>query len=107
MQSADALLSIYQTRGSKGLPLERVYRQLFNPELYLQAYGKIYRNCGAMTRGSTTETVDGMSLQKIHGIIGLLNRSDTSGHRFAGRKSRRRTGRCDRWASRLGAISSC
>jgi group II intron reverse transcriptase/maturase len=72
MQTTDALLDIYQKRGAKKLPLERVYRQLFNPELYLRAYGKIYRNAGATTRGSTEDTVDGMSLQKIDTIIGLL-----------------------------------
>ena len=72
MQSADALLSIYQTRGSKGLPLERVYRQLFNPELYLLAYGKIYRNQGAMTPGATQETVDGMNRSKGLAIIAAI-----------------------------------
>jgi group II intron reverse transcriptase/maturase len=72
MQKAKALLDIYQKRGSKGLPLERVYRHLFDPELFLHAYGKIYRNFGAMTPGATKETVDGMSLQRIHNIIGLL-----------------------------------
>jgi len=72
MQKTNALLNIYQKRGSKRLPLERVYRQLFNKELYLQGYGKIYRNFGAMTPGSTPETVDGMSLQKIDTIINLL-----------------------------------
>jgi group II intron reverse transcriptase/maturase len=45
---------------------------LFDPELFLRAYGKIYRNAGAMTKGTTEETVDGMSLQKIHKIIALL-----------------------------------
>jgi group II intron reverse transcriptase/maturase len=72
MQQADLLLDIYQMRGAKGLPLERVYRHLFDPELYLKAYGKLYRNLGSMTRGTTEETVDGMSLQKINTIIGLL-----------------------------------
>ena len=72
MRNADIILNIHQTRGAKGLPLERVYKQLFNPELYLRAYGKIYRNDGAMTKGTTAETVDGMSLQKIHGIIDRL-----------------------------------
>jgi group II intron reverse transcriptase/maturase len=65
-------MDIHRQRGTKGLPLECVYRQLFNPELFLQAYGRIYRNDGAMTPGSTTETVDGMSVQKIDTIIGLL-----------------------------------
>jgi group II intron reverse transcriptase/maturase len=72
MQRAEALLDIYQKRGAKRLPLERVYRHLFNPELFLRAYGKVYRNFGAMTKGATEETVDGMSVQKIHGIIDLL-----------------------------------
>jgi group II intron reverse transcriptase/maturase len=72
MQNADTLLSIYQNRGSERLPLERVYRHLFDPTLFLRAYGKIYRNFGAMTKGVTDETVDGMSLQRIHNLIGLL-----------------------------------
>jgi len=72
MQNAEALLDIYQKRGAAGLPLERVYRHLFGPELFLRAYGKIYRNLGAMTKGTTEETVDGMDLSKIHKIIALL-----------------------------------
>ena len=72
MRKANTILDIHHKRGSAGLPLERVYRHLFNPELYLRAYGKIYRNFGAMTRGSTAETVDGMTLQKIHDMIALL-----------------------------------
>lgn len=72
MQTADSVQDIYRERGQRGLGLERVYRQLFNPELYLQAYGKLYRNQGAMTKGSTDETVDGMSFKKIQRIIELL-----------------------------------
>ena len=72
MQSAEALLEIIRERGEKGLPLERLYRHLFNPALYLRAYGKIYRNDGAMTPGVTAETVDGMSLRKIEAIIEAL-----------------------------------
>src|SRR3954465_4125786 len=72
MRSADTILAIHAERGSKDQPLERVYKHLFDPEFYLRAYGKIYRNAGAMTKGSTDETVDGMSLQKIQGIIDLL-----------------------------------
>ncbi|MCM2392517.1 reverse transcriptase domain-containing protein [Streptomyces albipurpureus] len=72
MQRAEALMEIIHERGKRGLPLERLYRHLFNPELYLRAYGKIYRNDGSMTPGSTTETVDGMSLKKIQVIIDAL-----------------------------------
>jgi group II intron reverse transcriptase/maturase len=72
MRNAETILGIIRDRGRRGLPLEDVYRQLFNPGLYLKAYGKIYRNAGAMTRGVTAETVDGMSLEKIRRIIELL-----------------------------------
>jgi retron-type reverse transcriptase len=69
MRSAATVLEIIRQRGRDGLPLERVYRCLFNPDLFLLAYGKLYRNAGAMTAGSTRETVDGMCLDKIETII--------------------------------------
>ncbi len=72
MRSAETCLAIIRTRGERRLPIDDLYRQLFNPEFYLQAYGKIYRNDGAMTPGTTPETVDGMSLAKIQGIIDAL-----------------------------------
>ncbi len=72
MQNAEAILEIIRDRGRRGLPLERLYRCLFNPELYLRAYGRIYRNDGAMTPGTTAETVDGMSMGKIQEIIDAL-----------------------------------
>ncbi len=69
MQRAETILGIIHERGKRGLPLTNLYRQLCNPELYLHAYGKIYRNKGAMTPGTTTETVDGMAMAKIEAII--------------------------------------
>jgi hypothetical protein len=65
MQETDSYLGILHERGKRGLPLERVYRQLFNRELYLKAYGRIYRNTGAMTPGITNEVADGMSLELV------------------------------------------
>ncbi|WP_433711050.1 hypothetical protein ACQP2U_33020 [Nocardia sp. CA-084685] len=41
MQSAATVLGVLRDRGSKGLPLDELYRQLFNPQLYLVAYGRI------------------------------------------------------------------
>ena len=72
MRNAATILGIIRDRGKRGLPLEDIYRQLFNPQLYLLAYGRIYRNAGAMTPGTTAETVDGMSLEKIAAIIDAL-----------------------------------
>lgn len=74
MRNAETVLGIIQDRGRRGLPLEDVYRQLFNPELFLLAYGRISRNAGAMTPGVTAETADGMSLAKIGRIIDALRR---------------------------------
>src|SRR5437773_4131995 len=72
MQETTTLLSIIQERGARGLPLQHVYRMLYNRNLYLTAYGNLYRNQGAMTKGTTDETVDGMSLEKIERIIAMV-----------------------------------
>ncbi len=72
MRDANQILGIIHERGKRGLPIEDLYRHLFNPNLYLHAYGKLYRNDGAMTPGATAETVDAMALSKIAAIIDLL-----------------------------------
>jgi group II intron reverse transcriptase/maturase len=72
MRDAETIVGLIRERGRRGLPLEQVYRLLFNQNLYLRAYGKIYRNTGAMTHGVTDETPDGMSLKKIDAIIEAL-----------------------------------
>jgi group II intron reverse transcriptase/maturase len=69
MRNADTVLGIIHERGKQGLPLEDIYRQLYNPHLYTQAYERLRTNKGAMTPGITGETVDGMSLGKIGAII--------------------------------------
>ena len=35
MQNAETVLGVLRERGRKGLPLDELYRQLFNPQLYL------------------------------------------------------------------------
>jgi hypothetical protein len=55
MQSAETVRGVLRDRGRRGLPLTELYRQLFNPQLYLLAYGRIYANKGAMTPGVTGE----------------------------------------------------
>lgn len=72
MQSAEVVLGVLRERGSKGLPCNELYRQLFNPQLYLLAYGRIYSNKGAMTPGPTQETADGMTMEKIGAIIDAM-----------------------------------
>ena len=69
MRIAETILNIIQDRGKRQLPLDDVYRQLYNPDMYLRSYAKLYKNKGAMTPGITEETVDGMSMAKIAKII--------------------------------------
>lgn len=72
MRTAKTILTVIHERGKQDKPLERVYKLLFNRELYLIAYAKLYPNNGAMTKGATEETIDGMSIQKIDMIIEQL-----------------------------------
>ncbi len=72
MQHAETVLNVIRERGERELPLENIYRLLYNRNLYLRAYGRLYSNQGAMAKGTTAETVDGMSLAKIDRIIDAL-----------------------------------
>jgi Reverse transcriptase (RNA-dependent DNA polymerase) len=80
MQDAETVLGVLRERGRRGLPCEELYRQMFNIQLYLMAYGRIYSNQGAMTPGATQETADGMSVEKIRVIIAAMRRER---YRFA------------------------
>jgi group II intron reverse transcriptase/maturase len=72
MQDAGTVLNVLRERGRRGLPCDELYRQLFNPSLYLLAFGRLYSNQGAMTPGVDGEAVDGMSLDRIVRIIDAL-----------------------------------
>src|SRR3974390_1133647 len=72
MQEGGTVLEVLRERGRKGLPCDELYRQMFNKELYLLAYGNIYSNQGAMTPGASGEAADGMSEDMIDQIIGLM-----------------------------------
>jgi hypothetical protein len=41
MRRADTVLGIIRERGKQGLPLGDLYRQLYNPDLYLRAYARL------------------------------------------------------------------
>ncbi len=72
MQEAAVVLSVLRERGRKGLPCTQLYRQMFNRDLFLLAYGSVYSNQGAMTPGVSRETADSMSEGKISQIIELM-----------------------------------
>ncbi|MGG7618996.1 reverse transcriptase domain-containing protein [Bacillus coreaensis] len=51
---------------------ERLYRNLYNTEFYLEAYGKLYPNKGSNIKGVNNDTIDGMSLERIERLIEKL-----------------------------------
>ncbi|HEY9002810.1 MAG TPA: reverse transcriptase domain-containing protein [Mucilaginibacter sp.] len=51
---------------------ERLYRILFNEEMYYTAYQNIYAKPGNMTKGSDGQTIDEMSLSRIEKLIGAI-----------------------------------
>lgn len=73
MTFAQKYIGIVHSRGQRGLELRKVYRNIQDRELFLVAYGKLYANKGATTPGvDPTDTVDGMSLERIDRIIEAL-----------------------------------
>lgn len=51
---------------------ERLYRNLYNPQLYLLAYQNLYANKGSMTAGTDGQTISGMSMKRIEALIQKL-----------------------------------
>lgn len=89
MRTADTILAVIRDRGQRGLPLARVYRILFNEDLYLRAYGRLATKQGALTKGSTDETIDGMSMAKIHRIMPIFAARPIAGLQYDGSTSQK------------------
>ncbi|WP_134704938.1 reverse transcriptase/maturase family protein [Ammoniphilus sp. YIM 78166] len=51
---------------------QRLYRNLYNPDFFLQAYDNIYAKEGNMTKGTDGQTIDDMSLKRIESLIESL-----------------------------------
>lgn len=56
----------------KNYQFERLYRLLYNKEMYLVAYQTIYANPGHLTPGVDELTIDGMSIARIDQLIDSL-----------------------------------
>lgn len=72
MQKAAHILQAMQKLGEKGIPLTRVYRNLYNEDFFLKAYDKVGRNEGSMTPGVDDDIADGTSLKRIRRLIEQL-----------------------------------
>lgn len=51
---------------------ERLYRNLFNEQMFYVAYQRIYAKQGNMTSGTDGKTIDQMSIQRIESLIASL-----------------------------------
>ena len=51
---------------------ERLYRLLFNENLFAEAYQRLSRNPGNCTKGTDGQTIDGTSIKRIREIIEQL-----------------------------------
>ncbi len=68
----NVLESLKSKASNKKYVYQRLYRNLYNPEMYLLAYQNIYAKEGSMTAGSDGKTVDGMSVKRIERLIASL-----------------------------------
>lgn len=57
---------------SENYHYERLYRNLYNVELFLMAYQNIYAGPGNMTAGTDGKTIDGMGMDRINRLIQSL-----------------------------------
>jgi len=65
MRTADTILNMIRDRGTRKLPLDDVYRPRYTPDVSRRSYATMSKHTGAMTPGTTGETVEGMSLGKM------------------------------------------
>ena len=86
MRSPQRVLASLRTKAcNTNYAYERLYRNLYNPEMFLQAYQNIYAKEGNMTRGTDGKTIDGMSAMRIDRLIASLK--DYSYHPNPARRS--------------------
>lgn len=70
MRSPERVLnSLSEHSKDASYKFERLYRILFNEEMFYVAYQRIYAKEGNMTKGSDGQTIDNMSLKRIEKLI--------------------------------------
>lgn len=66
------LNSLTSKASDENYDFQRLYRNLYNIEFFLDAYAKIYPNKGSNTKGINENTIDGMSLKRVNALIEKL-----------------------------------
>jgi group II intron reverse transcriptase/maturase len=71
MQKAEVILSLLgqKAQNDENFVFQRLYRYLFNPDLYLHAYVNIHSKVGNLTAGVDGKTIDGFNIEVVNRII--------------------------------------
>lgn len=73
MRNPETILkSLFAHSNDMHYKYERLYRILFNEQMFYVAYQRIYANPGNMTPGSDGQTIDQMSIERIGKLIASL-----------------------------------
>lgn len=73
MRNSENVLNILREHSNvSDYKFERLYRILFNEQMFYTAYQRIYAKQGNMTSGTDGKTVDQMSVQRIENLIASL-----------------------------------
>lgn len=68
----NVLNSLSKHSSNTDYKFERLYRNVFNEEMFYVAYQNIYAKPGNMTEGADERTVDGMSMARIERLVKTL-----------------------------------
>jgi group II intron reverse transcriptase/maturase len=72
-KSLTRLEQIYEKNKNNSQWLNKdLYRFLYKKDMYISAYEKIKQNKGALTKGTTQETLDGFSLKRVENVISTM-----------------------------------
>ncbi|HDR3888976.1 TPA: group II intron reverse transcriptase/maturase [Bacillus cereus] len=73
MQNSEiVLINLSKQAKKKDFYFDRLYRILYNPQMYIKAYSNIYKNDGSSTSGIDGETADGFNELRINKILDSL-----------------------------------
>lgn len=81
MRNSENVLNILSEHSTDSdYKYERLYRNLFNEQMYYTAYQRIYAKQGNMTSGTDGKTIDQMSIQRIDDLIVSLKNETYKPH---------------------------
>ena len=106
MRNPEQVLNILAEHSSdSSYKYERLYRILFNEQMFYVAYQRIHAKPGNMTAGTDKKTADGMSVDKVNKLMPALRMRPTVPNLQGGFTYPRRTARNALWVFPLSQTS--